>query len=205
MATATDALVTEGFDETPYPLTSDVFCQMIEQGLIPRDRRVFLWDGRLYEKMAKSKRHAAVHNAFTMALVPRLPPGLFVGAENPVRLDNTHTPLPALIVARGAPLDFYETRYPDGRDVELVVEIAVSSLPEDLGVRLSRYALALPLATYIVANIPHHQVLVFTGPRTAETGEGGYGDRVTVGPGQAIQLRLGGQEIRPIPWEEVMR
>ncbi|MBX6311325.1 MAG: Uma2 family endonuclease [Isosphaeraceae bacterium] len=140
MATVAEMLVTSGFEEAPYPLTSDVFCQMIEQGLIPRDRRVFLWGGRLYEKMAKTKAHAAVPNAFLGALARRLPPGLFVGAENPVRLDNIHVPLPNVVVVRGAPLDYFDTRYPDGRDVRLVVEVAVSSLPEDLGDRLSRYA-----------------------------------------------------------------
>ncbi|HEX8202543.1 MAG TPA: Uma2 family endonuclease, partial [Isosphaeraceae bacterium] len=147
MATVAETLVTSGDEVSPFPITSDVYEQMVEQGLIPRDRRVFLWGGRLYEKMAKSKEHSAVQNAFIGALARRLPPGQFVGAENPVRLDVTHVPLPAVVVARGAPLDYFDTRYPDGRDVLLVVEVAVSSLPEDLGVRLSRYAQALPLAT----------------------------------------------------------
>ncbi|MCA1685445.1 MAG: Uma2 family endonuclease, partial [Planctomycetia bacterium] len=172
MATATEPIETVGLEDIPYPITSDVFEHMIEHGLIPVEKRVYLWDGRLYEKMAKTPPHAAVHGAFTMALVPRLPTGLFVGPENPVRLDNTHLPLPDLIVARGGPLDFFSTRYPDGRDVVLVVEVAATSLREDLGVRLSRYALTLPMATYLVADIPHHQILIFNGPRATEQGTG---------------------------------
>jgi Uma2 family endonuclease len=179
---------------------------MVEQGLIPQDRRVFLWDGRLYEKMAKSKAHSAVQNAFIGALARRLGPGLFVGAENPVRLDMTHVPLPDVVVARGAPLDYFDTRYPEGRDVALVVEVAVSSLPEDLGVRLLRYAAALPLAIYIVADVPHRQVLVHALPRPANDPRGvGYDECTVVRPGDVIRLRLDDVELEPIPYGEVMR
>ncbi len=206
MATVAYPTVPADSEECAYPITCDLFEQMIGLGLIPQDRRVYVWDGRLYEKMAKSKSHAAVQGAFTMALTRRVPPGLFVSGENPVRLDDTHLPLPDLIVARGAPLDFFSTRYPDGRDVELVVEIAVTSLPEDLGKRLSRHALALPMATYVVADVAHHQLLIFTEPKASgDTGQGEYAQRVVVGRGEVIRLRLFGVELEPIPWEEVMR
>lgn len=206
MATVAEVLVTSGFEETSYPITSDVYFQMVEHGLIPPERRVFLWGGRLYEKMAKSKAHSAVQNAFIGALARRLPPGLFVGAENPVRLDDSHVPLPDVVVARGAPLDYFDTRYPDGRDVRLVVEVAVTSLPEDLGKHLSRYAQALPLAPYIVADVPHRQVLVHAQHQAADDlGAGRYGERSVVRPGEVIRLRLEGVDLEPIPYEEVLR
>jgi hypothetical protein len=206
MATVAEPLAMGGFLETPFPITSEMFSQMIEQGMFPRDSRVFLWGGRLYEKMAKTMAHAAVHNAFNRALSHRVPPGFFVGNENPVRLDKTHLPLPDLVVVRGNPLDYFDSRYPDGRDVELVVEVAVSSLPEDLGARLSRYALTLPFASYIVADVVHHQILVHTGPRTSgdpDTGE--YAERTFVRAGEMIRIHVGGADLEPIPYEEVMR
>ena len=178
MATVIETTARREWDENPYPITGDVYLRMVEQGLIPHDRRVFLWDGRLYEKMAKSKAHAAVQNAFNQALASRLPPGLFVGNENPLRLDSTHVPLPDLVVVRGNPLDDFDTRYPEGRDVVLIVEVSVSSLLEDLGVRLNRYASVLPLATYVVADVPHRQLLVHTAPRAANDPGGGYGERL---------------------------
>ncbi len=106
MTTLIERPATSAFEEELYVVTSDLFTQMVEQGMFPRDRRVFLWGGRLYEKMAKSKPHSAVQNAFIQALTQRLPQGLFVGAENPVHLDETHLPLPDLVVIRGKPLDF---------------------------------------------------------------------------------------------------
>src|SRR6516165_1646411 len=46
--------------DVPYDLTIDLVSRMVESGLIPQDRRVFLLDGRLYEKMAKTKAHGYV-------------------------------------------------------------------------------------------------------------------------------------------------
>ena len=206
MATALATTPTEEIQASPYPITSDLFGQMIAQGLFPSDSRVFLWGGRLYEKMAKTLPHASVQNAFLGAVARRLPPDLFLGAENPVRLDALHLPLPDLIVARGEPLDFFSSRYPDGRDVVLVIEVAVSSLAADLGPRLSRYALTLPGATYLMADVLHRRVLIHSDPSlNPKTGQGEYGTRVEVGPGESIRLKLGGVEIDPIPFEEVMR
>lgn len=192
--------------DVPYLITSDHFQEMVERGDFPEESRVFLWGGRLYEKRAKTLPHPAVHNAFNGALTRRLPPAFFVGNENPVRLDEYHLPLPDLIVARGAPLDFFDTRFPDGRDVLLVLEVAVTSLPQDLGIGLRRYAQTLPLAVYVVADVPHRQVLVHSGPIAAERpGESGYRDQTVVGPGQLIHLHLAGLDLDPIPFEEVMR
>ena len=106
-----------------------------------------------------------------------------------------------------APLSiFFDTRYPDGRDVLLVIEVAMSSLPEDIGARLSRYALTLPSATYVVADIKNHQVLVHTGPRAAGApDEGTYAERIVARAGESIRLKLGDTDLEPIPYEEVMR
>jgi hypothetical protein len=61
--------------DVPYDLTIDFVSRMVESGLIPQDRRVFLLDGRLYEKMAKTKAHGYVGAAVTRAVNRRLPDG----------------------------------------------------------------------------------------------------------------------------------
>lgn len=189
-----------------YRISVDDFTIMNENHVISQERQVFLWDGRLFEKMAKTKAHAAVHDAISWAISRRLPPGLFVGNEHPIQLDETHLPLPDLVVVRGNPLDFFDTRYPDGRDVLLVVEIAVSSLLGDLGERLKRFARTLPEAAYVVADVAHRRVLVHTQPRAeGDPAGGGYEVCSVAGPGEAIALRLGDFDLEPIPYDEVMR
>lgn len=203
--TLTSSPVQDGICDAPYLITSDMFQDMIEKGVFPRESRVFLWNGRLYEKMAKSRAHAGVQASFLGSVARRLPPDQFIAAENPVRLDDRHLPLPDLVVAKGNALEIHRSRYPDARDVVLVVEVAVSSLPEDLGIRLSRYALTLPDAAYVVADVKNHQLILFTRPRAdPETGRGGYETRTVVKPGEALRLRLDGRDLDPIPYEEVM-
>ncbi len=181
-------------------VTAEQYLELVETGVIPRERRVERWDGRIVELMAKTLPHVAVHNALSRAIDRRLPRGMFVGNENPVRLDPTHLPLPDLVVVRGRPLDFYDTRYPDGRDVLLVVEVADTSLGADLGVRLRRYAATNHLAAYVVVDIPHRRLLVHEGPGLA-----GYERCTAVGPGEALHLKLEGVELQPIRFEQVMR
>jgi Uma2 family endonuclease len=202
MATATEPLIETEATETPYPITSEVYLQMVEAGLIPEDRPVYLWGGRLYEKMAKTYAHFAVHNALARALSSRLPAAYYVGHENPVRLDERHTPLPDMVVLRGDPLVYMrEKRYPDARDVALVAEVAVSSLPKDLGSRLARYALSLPEAIYLVADVKNRRVLIHRRPQAEPAG---YTEVETIGPGQAMRLTIGGVDLAPIPFEDLM-
>ena len=65
--------------EIPYDLTVDLFSRMVESGLIPRDRRVLLLNGRLFEKMAKTKAHGSVGASITMTY-----PTLAIGSAKTV-------------------------------------------------------------------------------------------------------------------------
>ncbi len=72
MATVTEAAPTTSpstsKDDAPFDLTVEVFSRMIDAGMIPEDRRVYLHDGRLYEKMGKSKPHGFVGAALNRCL-----------------------------------------------------------------------------------------------------------------------------------------
>ena len=189
-----------------YPISSDVYDAMVENGLIPTERRVYLWAGRLYEKMAKTQAHAVAHMTLHSAVVRRLPARYCLGFENPVRLDELHTPLPDMVVLRGEPGDYWKLkRYPDHREVALVAEIAVTSLGKDLGLRLSRYAISLPTASYLVVDVLNRRILVHKEPRIdLESGRGEYATVESVGPGQTVRLSLDGADLEPIPFEELL-
>lgn len=203
MATASEPTFGTHAHVEPYPITSDMCFRMVESGLIPEERPVFLWDGILFEKrIAKTCAHFAVQDALCVAIARRLPAGYYVGGENPVQLDERHTPLPDRMVLRGAPLDtLHLGRYPDGREVELDIEIAVTGLLKDTGPRLGRYAAALPRAAYLVADPTNRRVLVYRRPRAEPPG---YDEVETVGPGQQLRLSIGGIDLEPIPFEEVL-
>src|SRR3954447_12439349 len=103
MSTAIDAAPAEALAvDIPYDLTIDLFARIVESGLIPHERRVYLRDGRLYEKMAKTRAHGYVGARINMTLVPRLPAGWSLWPESTIVLDPKNAPLPDFAAIRGA-------------------------------------------------------------------------------------------------------
>jgi Uma2 family endonuclease len=208
MATATEAPsspTTSAADDAPFDLTIDLLSAMVEGGLIPLDRRVYLRDGRLFEKMAKTKPHGFVGAAINMALVPRLPAGWGLWLESTIVLDPRNAPLPDFAVVRGAsPLDYAEpARYPGPGDVGLLIEVAVSSLRSDLTTALELYARA-SIPVYWVVDVLGRRILAHAEPRVVD-GRGEYARVETHRPGQAVPLVLDGREVARVPIDELLR
>lgn len=212
MATATETLpVAEVEPETlPVDFTADQFFGMIDAGLFAPERRVFLWGGRIYEKMAKTPSHAITAYIFQESLRSRLPAGWLILNESPIRLDARYVPLPDLAVARG-PIQRYrgplerrrtEDRHPEVPEVGLLAEIAVSSLPKDLGERAQKFAQAA-VPCYWVADVFGGRVVEHRDPRVME-GVGSYAVIQQYGLDDQIPLVLDGQEIARIPVRELL-
>ena len=191
--------------DAPYDLTVDLFSRMVETGLIPRDRRIYLQDGRLYEKMAKTKAHGSVGAAITRAVDRRLPDDWSLWPESTVVLDPTNAPLPDFAVVRSGNLLGRATpeRYPEAGDVGLLIEVAVTSLRDDLTTTLELYARA-GIPAYWVVDVPGRRILVHTEPRVVD-GKGEYARVETFRPGQSTPLVLDGQEVARIPFDELLR
>jgi hypothetical protein len=212
MATATEsAPVASPIEEDRIvDLTSDEFFRMIEAGLFAPERRVYLWDGRLCEKMAKTASHAITAVVIQEVLRSRLPEGWVIWPENPICLDAKHAPLPDIAVVRGPAVRYrgrlehpnVADRYPQPEDVGLLVEVAVTSLPKDLGARAEVFARAL-IPTYWVADALGRKLIEHRGPRVIE-GVGSYEHVRTLGHGDEVSLTFEGREVGPIPVRELL-
>jgi Uma2 family endonuclease len=168
---------------------SDVeFLAAVEAGVFG-DRRVFLWGGRLFEKMAKTKAHAFVAFRIAKLVSAVLPAGWDVWHENPIRLDEKNVPLPDLAVLRG-PDDRYRDERPQPADVGLIVEVAVTSRAKDLGPQAAKYARA-GVACYWVADVAHRRIIEHRGPRVEE-GIASYEIVRDLVPGDQIDVILDG-------------
>ena len=191
--------------DVPYDLTIDLFSRMAESGLMPQDRRIFLLDGRLYEKMAKTRAHGFVGAAITRAVGRRLPDGWSLWPESTIVLGPTNAPLPDFAVVRSGDLLGRATpdRYPGPGDVGLLIEVAVTSLHDDLTTVLELYARAL-IPVYWVVDVLGRRILVHTEPRVVD-GKGEYARVETYRPGQSTPLVLDGQEVARIPFDELLR
>ena len=124
----------------PYLFSVDDFYRMIELGIFPRESRVGLWKGRLYEKMAKTQAHVVAGINVTMTLAEGAAPGMVpLGWESD--RDRPERPLPDMVVLRGVGNDYLDRR-PGPADVGPVVEFSPTSLKEDTGPKLAAYASA---------------------------------------------------------------
>ncbi len=185
-----DPFVPEG---TPYLLSTEDFYRMIEADIFPREARVGLWDGRIYEKMAKKYPHAVAGSKLVTALIRVLPPDWCLWPEIPIAIGPNKAPLPDMAVLRGR-ADDYRGRHPGADDVGLVVELADSSLRIDVGVKLAAYA-AAGLPTYWVVNLKDGVIHIFETPISAE---GRYASASTIRRGESVTFTLGGTRIGPI-------
>lgn len=191
--------------DAPFDLTVDLFSQMVEADLLPPDRRVYLRDGRLYEKMAKTKAHGSVGAAVNRAISRRLPEDWGLWPESTIVLDPTNAPLPDFAVVRSGELlgRVDPERYPGPGDVGLLIEVAVTSLRENLTTSLERYARS-QVPVYWVIDVLGRRVLVHTGPHLAD-GRGAYAQVETYRAGQTVPLVLDGREVAQVPFDELLR
>jgi Uma2 family endonuclease len=162
---------------------ADEFLAGVEAGIFG-ERRLFLWNESLCEKLAKTEAHVFVEGTVADALCGIVPPPWLVRGEAPIRLSGRYVPLPDLVVVRG-PWAQYRDRRPTPDDVGLVVEIAVTSLANDLGPQAAVYARA-GVPCYWVVDPLKRRVVAHRGPRP----EGSYESVSEHGPGDEIELIL---------------
>jgi Uma2 family endonuclease len=181
---------TPSSEETPYLISTNEFYRMLESEVFPREARVGLWDGRIYEKMGKTQAHAVAGDKVRRTLDRSLPPGWYVSTENPITVSEKRAPLPDLIVLRGEPDDYIDHR-PGAADVGLVVELSVTSLKVDRGTKLAAYASA-GIPAYWVINLIDRLVHVYSDP---VPGEGRFALIATVKPGESFPFTLDGNQV----------
>lgn len=183
----------------PYRLSADDYFRMVESDIIPPERRVGLWEGQLYEKMAKKMAHSGASSKVTTALIRALPKEWCLWPENPILIDDFTAPLPDVSVVRGSSDDYTRRdSVPKAGEVGLVVELAESSLRKNLTTTLQVYARA-GLPVYWVVNLVARRVEVYSGPRVDESGVASYMSVVTFEIDQDVPLVLDGREITRVP------
>lgn len=140
---------------------------MIEKGILSENDRVELISGEIVEKMVIGPAHIACVNRLNSLLVSRLSGLTIVSVQNPILLvDSEPEPDLALLVPRQ---DFYAQAKPSASDVQLVIEVADSSLAYDQQIKLPIYARA-GLQEYWIVNLEAATIEVYRQP----IGEGRY-------------------------------
>jgi len=162
-------------------------CERLEAAGIFDQQRVELIEGELIVKMSKNRPHVGVTALLTAWLI-QIFGARRVNAEAPIDVapeDNpTNEPVPDLIVlTRGYSASAaYESAAPQPRDLDLVVEIADTSLAFDLTVKAALYARA-SIADYWVLDVPGRRLIVHRDPQGDRYGSvTAYNEQETIAP-----------------------
>src|SRR5690348_12748728 len=89
----------------PHEIHIDEYYRMIEAGVFGRRPKVFLLEGRLYEKMPPNRPHVIAADSLVSLLKHLLPEGWHAVSEQPIEMGEKGMPEPDVSVVRGRPRD----------------------------------------------------------------------------------------------------
>jgi Uma2 family endonuclease len=179
-----------------YRLTVSQYQALIESGALGERDRVHLINGFLVAKMVHNPPHATVCDASHAMLDAILPDGWYLRPDKPIDIPTVNMPELDLAVVRGHYQD-YATRHPRPKDVALVVEVASSSLIDDLEMA-AIYGRAR-IAVYGIIDLIGRKVEVYSQP-----GKNGYRSHKTFASGEHVPVTIGGRKLPPIAVDDLL-
>lgn len=166
------------------------YLSLVEKGFFG-DRRVELWDGWVVDRMPHGSVPAKIIAILNRWLISRLSEQFSVRPQLPIQLRNS-CPEPDMAVANG-PDSAYDGRHPKPDEIQLLIEVADSSLKDDREIKGRMYA-AAKMKEYWIVNCEDRQVEVYTDP--LPTGKSpSYRKLTTYLPGQAVPVQIAGKKL----------
>lgn len=172
---------TEGLP--PLRWTVEQFVNLSTMGLLP-DGKYELINGEIVGKMPISKAHMIVHSLLISLLI-RLYGAEFLIPPVSLRASNDSLPEPDLCVSRVSIHEMEAAGFLQPQEAHIVVEIAVSTLGNDLTTKARLYAQA-GITEYWVVDVNSRRLLVHEAPSEGEYATvTEYGESDTVIPQSA--------------------
>ena len=162
-----------------YRLTSAIFHEMVEKGILSEDDRLELIEGGLVTMSPIGPEHMGIVNQVAQIFIRQLERRAIVSIQGPIALDEFSEPQPdlALLAPRD---DFYKRSLPRSAEVSLVIEVADSSLAYDRAIKMPLYAGAGIPEAWIV-NLIDRWIEVYRDPSPA-----GYTTLLKILPGKSV-------------------
>lgn len=173
-----------------FRMTVAQYERMVESGALD-GQPVELIAGLLVRKMTKKPPHVIACEALRDALLPLIPPGFRLAIEAPVRIPDFDEPEPDLAIVRGT-RDQFQDHHPVATEVELLIEVAETTLARDRGDKQRAYARG-GVRVYWIVNLVDRQLEVHTGPSPE-----GYRNRLVLSPSAYVPVSIGDREIGQI-------
>jgi Uma2 family endonuclease len=164
----------EGFDRRAFTVAE--ILRMQEAGIISDDENFELIEGEIVPMPAKTHVHELIKSSLTIGLSRVLPERLWLGVESTMYLSDRTFVEPDLVVyPRGFKLEDVK-----GPDIILAIEVALTSLAYDRGLKAQLYA-RYGVQELWVVDAAARRAFVHTGPK-----EGVWGSVVERGPKDAL-------------------
>jgi Uma2 family endonuclease len=144
-------------------LTVQDYHRMSELGILDPNERTELIAGQIVLMTSKGTPHVLTLRLLATALDSLLSnQPVFVSTQDPIHLDDYSEPEPDLMIVRGTVLD-YADHHPRPGDIDLVVEVADSTLKQDCEIKDKLYA-QVGIADYWVIDLKNRQLHIFRNP-----------------------------------------
>jgi Uma2 family endonuclease len=174
-------------------------CERLEALGIFDQQRVELIEGELIDKMGKNRPHVDAA-ALLIGWLIQVFGARYVNTEAPIDVapeDNpTNQPVPDLIVLK-QDYDRFRSATPQPRNLDLVVEIADTSLAFDLTTKAGLYARA-GILEYWVLDVPGRRLLVHRDPEDGSYGSvTAYNETESIAPVSAPQSSFQIKDVFP--------
>lgn len=147
-------------EPTPFRFTVQDYYRMGEAGILKHDDRVELIEGEIVMMPPIDIAHAEGSDNSQHSLIQSLAGIGRVRCQQPVRLDDSSEPVPDISVVRVRKY----TQHPGPADILLLLEVANTSLQEDLGRKKRLYA-AAGIPEYWVLDVVGRELHVFSTPK----------------------------------------
>jgi Uma2 family endonuclease len=124
----------EGFDRRSFTVAE--ILRMQDAGIISEDENFELIEGEIVPMQAKTHVHELIKSALNIGIVRALPDRLWLGVETTIYLSaNTFVEPDLVVYPKGIKLEEVK-----GSDILLAIEVALSSLAYDRGLKARLYA-----------------------------------------------------------------
>ena len=143
-------------------LTIDDYYKMAEVGIISRDARVELINGKVRHMSPVKSFHSSITDQLFDTLAFELRGKAMIKSQNPIKISDDSAPQPDLVVAKYYK-HWYRKRHPEPEDIYLIIEVAQSSIQYDTGEKLKMYALA-GIPEYWVIDLNDYKIRVYRQP-----------------------------------------
>ena len=191
----------EDGDPAPFRFTVAEYREMIALGVLRDGDPAELIDGEVVQKMSQGDPHAMAVEALNRLLARGLPDDLSVRCQTPMTLTDGE-PEPDFVVCQ--PPAVRGNTHPRPEHVFVVIEVADTSLADDRGPVLARYA-GVGIPVYWIVNVADGEVEVHSDPVRPARGRAVY-RRVSVYPhGETVPVEVRGQTVMAVAVADIIR